>query len=151
MANQNGEESSIYNGAECGSYTWCQTLTDLEINVQLSNEINPDQLNVSINRFGLSVTHIDCLIVSGAFERSIREDSFYWSLESHEDRKSLVIYLNKSEAAWWSQLLVDEIHLKEGKQSRVASIDDLDDETKMKIDKLLVDSRKRMRSKKRES
>lgn len=149
--------SNIYNGASCKSYCWSQNHSDLEIRVKLTKVIKYEDVNVTITSKRVKVEIIDqpvshgkqvefsssCLI-DGQFEQSVSAESAYWLLDNEEP--SIVIYIDKSESMWWKQLLLDEEATQIGPTNFSIAIDNLDDGSRMVVDKLIVEQKKKVNS-----
>lgn len=151
--------SDIYNGAICKSYCWSQNHSDLEIRVKLLRIVKYENINVSVSPDKIRVeiidnqkpanlvNHIDqvgsetvCLI-DGQFEHSVCTDSAYWLLDN--DEPSIVIYVDKSESMWWKNLLIKEEIIRSGPRNYLIQMDNLDDGSRMAVDKLITEQRKK--------
>lgn len=149
--------SNIYNGASCKSYCWSQSHSDLEISVKLVRVVKYENVNVMITSNQIRVELIDRLadhsdqnefctkcLIDGQFERSVRAESAYWLLDN--DEPSIVIYIDKMENMWWKQLLINEEATLAGPRNYSIQMDNLDDGSRMVVDKLIVEQKKKIHS-----
>lgn len=84
-------------------------------------------------------------LVDGKFEHPIDRDSVCWLIEN--DEPCIVIYVDKAEEMWWKKLLFNEEVTEAGPRSYTVPMDNLDDESRMRIDKLICDQRNKLLSK----
>ncbi|XP_022122721.1 nudC domain-containing protein 3 [Pieris rapae] len=100
------QNSESYNGAVRDKYTWSQTITDLDVILNLpSNVRSAKDLNVIINPGDISVIsrHQD-IIVKDSLPFKIKTLECFWSIS--EGR--LLIHLEKMQERWWDRLLNNE-------------------------------------------
>ena len=124
---QKFNSSATYNGADCGSYFWSQSLTDLEIvlpvpasvvsskHVQVLVQI--DSINVLIN-----VNNTWKPLLSGKLTHTVDDNSSIWTLDPS---KLVQVSIEKSQQAWWSALLISEKPIKLGNIDRSVKLEDL--------------------------
>lgn len=152
----------IFNGAQCRGYSWAQTHVDLEIHVKLAKRAKYDDVDVILtaNRICVQLSHPDTVkfrsdpglpketLVEGEFEHPIDVESAYWLIQN--DVPTIVIYIDKREEMWWKQLLMGEQVTEAGPREYSVPMDYLAEGSRMAIDKLLTEQRRRFKIQKEE-
>lgn len=145
--------SDIYNGARCKSYCWSQSLSDIEVRVNLSKMVSYEDVSVSITQSSIKVElDIDYdsadsdldgpstkTLMKGKFEHPVDTESASWLLD--KDGPCIVIYIDKAENLWWQKLLIDEHPTKAGPRNYTMLMDHLDDGSRMAVEKLIIEQR----------
>ena len=97
------------NGGDCDTYSWTQTLQDVELRVGLDKKYKSKFLSVAISR-----GHITCgvkgqkPIIDDDLEATIKEDESMWTLE---DGDTIVVHLQKvKDMEWWKRLIKSMRH-----------------------------------------
>ncbi|KAK4301380.1 hypothetical protein Pmani_015164 [Petrolisthes manimaculis] len=101
------------NGADCGNYSWTQTIEDLEVRIPVPSTIRKGrqvQVSLQSGSVGVSVEETSTRglwrnMMEGKFPHEVRGDESMWSLVPGEH---VSIHLEKSEERWWDRLLVSE-------------------------------------------
>lgn len=152
--------SEIHNGALCKSYCWSQSHSDLEIRIKLTEVVKYEEVGMAISKNNIKVDILREQLVSrkggdsnisvsrelyaenmmdGQFEHPVNIASAFWLLDN--DVPCIVIYLDKAENMWWKQLLLNEEVTESGPRNYSVAMDNLDDGSRMVIDKLIVEQR----------
>lgn len=153
-----GNYRAIFNGADCRSYCWSQSHSDLEVRVKLIKSLDYDDLTVNIQSDSICIeleksrveqVQLDCCesqidtLLEGKFEHPVDVDSAYWVLDREEP--AVVIYIDKVEKLWWKSLLYGEQVIELGSQNYSVPLSDLTDEYRVVIDKLVHDQKDKLR------
>lgn len=141
----------ILNGAQCEKYSWNQNYADLEICIKIPNDKSPCNLSISSDELRLDITTKSILLLyeseiflKGQFSKEINKQSLIWSIERDNNNSvfTLTIYLDKLHNLWWAELLVGERQLQLGAKSRITYIEELNDDPRMILDRLIIDAEK---------
>lgn len=147
-----GAAPEIYNGARCKTYSWSQSHSDLEVRIELEDQISYENLKVGVTSDHIRVDWMKSLntvnveektIVEGDFEDSVDQESVYWVLNT-ERRPCLIIYMDKTIGKWWDKLLKNEEASEKGPVDRIIDMDDLEDGSRMAIDKLINEQKSKL-------
>eukprot|EP00754_Rhynchopus_humris_P013451 Rhum_TRINITY_DN14326_c5_g1::Rhum_TRINITY_DN14326_c5_g1_i1::g.84992::m.84992 len=131
------------NGGDCDTYSWTQTLQDVELRVGLDKKYKSKFLSVVISR-----GHITCgvkgqkPIIDDDLEATIKEDESMWTLE---DGDTIVVHLQKfKDMEWWKRLIKsgEELDLQKVVPEN-SKLDDLDGETRQTVEKMMFDQRQK--------
>ncbi|XP_038212243.1 nudC domain-containing protein 3 [Zerene cesonia] len=100
------QNSESYNGAVRDTYTWSQTIMDLDVIVNLPSTVKSSKdLKVTINSSDLTiVSRPNDIIIKDAFPYKIKAIDSFWSIS--EGR--LLLHLEKVQERWWDRLLESE-------------------------------------------
>lgn len=156
MSSRSYHETDIFNGAQCKAYSWSQSHTDLEIRIKLTRPIRNEDLRVTVSKKKLCIELIQDqtntpgidlsqpveTLVIGEFEHPVDTESACWFVDSVD--LCLTIYIDKKEEMWWKQLLLNEEVTAAGPKSYSVPMDQLDECSRMVIDKLITDQKKKM-------
>lgn len=150
----------IYNGARCVGYRWAQSHTDIEVKIDLGTPVRYDNLSVDLSPRHIRIRVVNLpeteeesalysagrvverTLIEGNFEDTINPETVYWILDA-DRRPGLIIYLDKGTAKWWDQFLQGEQVIEKGPVNHVADLEDLEDGSRMAIDKLIYDHKLR--------
>lgn len=151
----NSGSSDIFNGARCETYRWSQSHSDLEIRVELERPITHEDIEVEVTSSHLRISrinHLDTIdkflagetetqiLVEGDLEDHVDVESAYWVLDM-EQRPCLIVYIDKVVGKWWNGLLKNEISTQKGPTQHIIDIEDLPEDSRMTIDKLVYEQR----------
>lgn len=164
-------DDEILNGAQCEHYSWTQTISDLEIRVNIPNHSSNDafssisnsnkrsdshdpneSVKLHITSKDISLEWNSIIILRGRFERQVDKQSACWTIErqAHSTNGTsinwLVLYLDKLDHLWWSEFLREEKQSLVGSKFRVMSMADLNQESRMTVYKLIYPLHKLHRS-----
>ncbi|KAI5698389.1 hypothetical protein M8J76_006751 [Diaphorina citri] len=127
--------SNCYNGADRGMYAWSQTITDLEIEVRVSeNVLKSNQISVSVTATTINVLVDGNKLLSGDFAHSVRKDETVWTLTPG---KYVQIQLEKAKEAWWDQLIKSEPKINLQAIDSTRPFSELPQEEQMKVNELI--------------
>lgn len=142
----NRPSSEIFNGARCKAYSWSQGHGDLEIRVKLAKAVKHEQVSVSLSKNEICVSLVygykKETIVEGRFEHQIDVESAYWVIE--KEGPHLAIFIDKAEEMWWKRLLENEEVSEQGPKCFSVPMDQLDEGSRMVIDKLVTKQRRKL-------
>ncbi|KAJ9463921.1 Protein BOBBER 1 [Diplonema papillatum] len=131
------------NGADLDTYSWTQTLQDVEVRVGLDKKYKSKDLNIKISRNKLCVgIKGKPAIIEGDLQGTIKEEESMWTLE---DGDTVVIHLAKvKDMEWWKMLVQgsEELDLQKV-QPENSKLDDLDGETRQTVEKMMYDQRQK--------
>lgn len=145
----------ISNGARCKTYRWSQSHSDLEMRIELEQPVTHEDIEVEVISNHLKIRqikHLDNIdkflahetethtIVEGDLEDSVDTESVYWVLDV-ERKPCLIVYMDKIIHKWWKELLKNEIATQRGKTHYVIDVEDLNESSRMTIDKLICEQR----------
>lgn len=152
----------MYNGARCKTYSWTQSLMDIEIRMVLGRQISYEEVVVEVTSTTVcvrlqtqsltsSLSKLDqdsasLILIKGELEHPVIPSSLYWLIDN-DKRSSIVLFLDKSNPLWWKRLLKDEKQLERGQREYAIAIEHLDDGSRMMINKLVIEQRNKMRRK----
>ncbi|EDV96969.1 nudC domain-containing protein 3 isoform X2 [Drosophila grimshawi] len=132
------EPVDFKNGAAFEHHCWSQTLSDLEIHVQLPREIKTyKQLCIDIKAQQIKVSSRaspEHVILEGLLSQRIKHTDALWSIEDGR----LLISCDKAKERWWERLFDgdDDIDIKKLDCERY--IDELPQDSQLAIEKLRV-------------
>lgn len=139
----------IFNGARCKAYSWSQSHGDLEIRIKVDKSINYENIQVDVSKTDIcvevlreSVAGYDSvqpseIMIEGKFEHPVDTESVYWLIEDEKLQNYIVIYVDKAEEMWWKRLLIGEETIERGSRYYTVAMDQLDDSSRMAIDRLV--------------
>lgn len=114
--------------------------------MKLTKTIKQDQINVALSKRKICVNLTDGYekktLIKGKFEHQIDVDSAYWVLD--KEGPHLVIFMDKIEDMWWKKLLEDETASEQGPKNFTVPMDQLDEGSRMVIDKLVTSQKKKL-------
>lgn len=146
----------IFNGAQCKTYSWSQSHTDLEINVSLRGSIKREDIRVTLTNDEICIELLPSatsvsqtippgqpvnILVEGKFEHPVDTESAYWLVE--KGKSNLVVYIDKREDRWWKQLLINEKVTTTGPKNYSIPMEHLDEGARMSIQKLIKEQREK--------
>jgi len=152
-------DTDIFNGSRCKSYSWSQSHGDLEIRIRVERSIRVDDVQVDVTKRDICVEVIPSssmrydpsklseILMEGDFEHPVDTDSVYWIIESEKSHHNIVIFIDKLEDIWWKKLLIDEEAIKSGPRYYSVPIDELNDSSRMAIDRLIKEQQQKRSSK----
>lgn len=142
-----------FNGAICKTYCWSQGHSDLEIRIFIDRNTNHDEIRVILSKTFIRVERSpvelrqetsSIVLMEGLLERDVRKDSLFWVID--KDLQCIVIYIDKQESLWWQRILRDEDLVEEGPRFYSVPMDNLNDSSRMAIDKLIVERRREIQA-----
>ena len=140
---------NLGNGANMPTYSWTQTLADVEVRVpfDVSFKIKSKDCDVSISKTKIKVGlkgHPP--VLEGDLPHTIQPDESTWLLE---DNKALVLAFEKvNKMEWWTQILTSEPEINTKKVAPENSkLSDLDGDTRGMVEKMMFDQRQKQMGK----
>ncbi|KAG0437213.1 Nuclear movement protein nudc [Dictyocoela muelleri] len=118
------------------SYRWSQEIDEINIDIDFKNK-NAKDIKVNVSDLDMKIICSDEILLSGKLNNSVYtgHKDILWYIEDDK----LFITLNKKEKKWWDSLFVDseKIDVNEVVQSKNGNFDDLDDEAKQVVEKMM--------------
>ncbi|XP_054284963.1 nudC domain-containing protein 3-like [Macrosteles quadrilineatus] len=133
--------SDTYNGADRGSYRWSQTLTEVDIKVPVPNWLTRSKgVTVEVGSTRVTVScrdhegRMNTLVEGELNYKHLREESI-WTLTPG---KHVTIHLEKANEQWWDSIFKTEDKLDTTKFDTTRHINELREDDKMQVEKILV-------------
>ncbi|XP_054284378.1 nudC domain-containing protein 3-like [Macrosteles quadrilineatus] len=133
--------SDTYNGADRGSYRWSQTLTEVDIKVPVPNWLTSSKgVTVEVGSTRVTVScrdhegRMNTLVEGELNYKHLREESI-WTLTPG---KHVTIHLEKANEQWWDSIFKTEDKLDTTKFDTTRHINELREDDKMQVEKILV-------------
>ena len=119
------------------SYTWSQTLKEVEVIVPVKPGTRGKDLAITLGKAKLSIGLKGApVLFSGNLEHEIKIDDSTWTVD---DQKEVVIHLEKIKQEWWSCVIEGHQSIDTTKiQPENSSLSDLDGETRAMVEKMMV-------------
>ncbi|XP_062615931.1 nudC domain-containing protein 3-like [Saccostrea cucullata] len=137
-----------YNGAVRDNYSWSQSITDIDLRVNIPNYIvKGKDVKVEIEKKHVKVSHKTdsgtwVEVVNGDLPWEINKEESMWTLVPKEH---VHINLEKKEERWWESALTSEEKISVRKIDASRPMTDLDDEAQAKIAEMMYnEQQKRM-------
>jgi len=137
------EPPPIGNGGKTDKYTWTQTLTTLEVYVDVPPGIKAKQITCDIGGETLKVgVKGEPLIMSGKMHGKVKPDDCMWTLL---DNKCIQITMEKMDGMkWWSGVMQGDAEIDTKKiVPENSKLSDLDGETRSTVEKMMYDQRQK--------
>ena len=143
-----------YNGAIRDNYSWSQEMHEVDVRVRLPDHvISARQCRVTIEKKHLEVSvrppnsgNFE-KIVDGELLYEVKSDVSMWSLCNANPKpgeyKHIYINLEKLDERWWDSLLANEPKISLNKIECVKSMDDVDEESKGKLQEMVFNDRQK--------
>ncbi|KNH05425.1 nuclear migration protein nudC [Perkinsela sp. CCAP 1560/4] len=135
---------STSNGADYGSYSFTQTLAELEVRIPLPRTFRSKELLVEINADRVSVKARvgDAIFLSGPLVHRIRPSESMWTLDNGV---AVCLQLAKqNQQEWWKTVIQGDRAIDLSKVCPENSkLDDLDGETRQTVEKMMYDQRRK--------
>lgn len=137
------EPPPLGNGGKTDTYTWTQTLSALEVFVNVKPGVKAKQIVCDISSEGMKVgVKGEPLILQGKLHAKVKTDDCMWTLI---DNKIVQITLEKFDnMKWWSCVMVGDPGIDTKKiVPENSKLGDLDGETRMTVEKMMYDQRQK--------
>ena len=144
----------VGNGGTTDKYVWTQTLSEVEVKIEIDSKLRAKNLDVKIKRKSLYVgikgnKQFGKEIVNGELNSTIDEGESTWTLDKEfgKQTKTLTIVLCKDKGmTWWSRVIVGDPEIDTKKiEPESSKLTDLDDETRATVEKMMFDQRQKMK------
>lgn len=152
----NTKSANLYNGANCGSYSWAQTYKDIEItvNVDAAFPLCKKNFRVDLDRNGIQIFYYPrtttsaghcqwMTLLQGEFSHSVDIDSCFWILDNKT--KNLIIFFDKTDSLWWSNLIQNEQTKIIGTRDLCISANELTDSDRGVCNELILEQMEKLR------
>ncbi|XP_020291133.1 nudC domain-containing protein 3 isoform X2 [Pseudomyrmex gracilis] len=133
-----------YNGAVRDNYVWTQTLTDLDVLVNIPEYVKSSsflKVNITSDEIRIDVKSSDSgedstwkNLFNGKFSFKIRKDESMWSIVPG---KQISIHLEKVTETWWDALIVNEPKIDLRQIDCSKNFDDMTPDEQMKVQELM--------------
>lgn len=123
-----------YNGAIYNNYSWSQTITDVDIQLQIPEHVTSKQLHVDVlySKICVKLKNQNTVYLQGELCRKCKPLETIWFLNSN----ILQIHLEKASESWWDSLVKSEPRLDFSKMDCSRPFHELSDEAQAKIEEL---------------
>ncbi|XP_018654372.1 nuclear movement protein related [Schistosoma mansoni] len=138
-------DPDCYNGAIRDSYTWSQTIKDIDIKIKIPENVDARNVSVNIERKHIHVSvqkdkkEIFCF--DGDLCWEIHKNDAIWTFHSKENQIQLC--LDKIQERWWEAAFDGEDKLNTRKIDCSRPMHELDDEAQAKIQQLMYDEQRK--------
>ncbi|KAK6171407.1 hypothetical protein SNE40_019602 [Patella caerulea] len=135
-----------YNGAVRENYSWSQSITDVDVRVNVPKAIcKGNQVHVVTDKKHLKVGYKDCngdiqIVVDGDLTWEVHKEESIWSLVPGEH---VHINLEKKQERWWEGLFVNEPKINVRKIDCSRPMTELDDEAQAKIGEMMFNEQQK--------
>lgn len=133
----------VGNGGTTDRYVWTQTLSELNVVIELPRGTKTKQLSVEIKNRTLKVAFKNGeVLVDGELYNRVVVDECCWTLE---DGYELNINLQKeNKVEWWKSVIKGDPEINTQKvQPENSKLGDLDGETRQTVEKMMYDQRQK--------
>lgn len=137
-------DPDCYNGATRDSYTWSQTIKDIDIRVKVPPNVRTAKdLKVVVDRRRIQITlktdGTTALYFDGTLCWDILKDATVWTL--HPKENHIHFCLDKVQERWWEAAFEGEDKINTRKIDCSRPMHELDEEAQAKIHQLMYDER----------
>jgi hypothetical protein len=142
---EEGGVPPVNNGNVFDNYYWTQNHKDVSIHIPLQKNIRCKDIEVKFNPLHLyvKIRDQDSPVINGNLFSKVKAENCTWIIENSCDSYELIVELDKKKFdEWWKYAIEGEPQIDLSKiVTGQGSIDDLDQETRMTIDKMLYEQR----------
>lgn len=127
-------ELQSYNGQAFDTYSWSQTVNELDLIVLLPESANTKNLVINVKPQSIAITlkNSDMALIEGDLREKVKHTEIIWSIQKRE----LNVHLEKCLEMWWDCFLTIEPRLDVAKIDCSRPFEDLSDEAQAKIEEL---------------
>jgi len=143
-------EKPVGNGGTTDTYVWTQSLEEVELMVEIDANLRGKHLRIEIKRKHLKVAvkgKESEPIIDGELHDAVDVEESTWTLtkESTKDTKTVTIILQKVKGmCWWNRVIVGDPEIDTKKiEPENSKLDQLDDETRQTVEKMMYDQRQK--------
>lgn len=133
--------SECYNGAVYDTYSWSQTISDIDVTVKVPEGVTTKNLAVSVSPSTISVKIKDSgqILLEGELCKKCKHSDVLWSLTKNK----LEMHLEKATEMWWDCFLRSEPRLDLNKIDCSRPFEELSEEAQAKIEELTWNQERR--------
>ncbi|CRH02512.1 CS domain protein, putative [Plasmodium relictum] len=125
---------STWNGGKTEKYYWNQSLNEINLEVLLNKEVKTNEINVEITNRNIKISHMNELKLEGKFYEEVNKQECMWSIE---DKKKIIIFLEKKRENWWPCVIKGDPEIDTKKIESKKNLTDFDEKTQGEIRKFL--------------
>lgn len=140
------------NGGKTDKYIWTQTLSEVEISIDIDANLRGKNLKVIIKKKHLFVSikgKESTPIINGDLKESVNVEDSTWTLDKEHGKntKTLTIVLTKLKGMnWWNCVIIGDDTIDTTKiEPENSKLDTLDDDTRQTVEKMMFDQRQKMK------
>lgn len=150
-ANEEEDDPSLQkpntgNGGTTDTYTWVQTLADVNMTILVPAGTKSKDMEISITKKKMKVAlkGQPPLIDGELFEAVLTDDSF-WSITESNGTRNVEISLQKvNQMEWWKSVIVGDAQINTRKvEPENSNLSDLDGDTRQTVEKMMYDQRQK--------
>ncbi|CDU20614.1 hypothetical protein YYC_01408 [Plasmodium yoelii 17X] len=130
----NEKHISTWNGGRTEKYFWNQSLNEINLEIPLNKEIKPSEIKVEITNKHIKVQHLNEVKLEGMFYEEVNKQECVWNIE---DKKKIIIFLEKKKENWWSYVIKGDPEIDTTKIESKKNLTDFDEKTQGEIRKML--------------
>ena len=135
----------VNNGNVFENYFWTQNHKDVSIHIPLQKHIRCKDIDVkfSPNKLYVKIRDQDSPVIDGELFSIVKSENCTWYIENSCDTYELIMELDKKKFdEWWKCAIKGEPEINLSKiVTGQGSLDDLDQSTRMTIDKMLYEQK----------
>ena len=146
------EPPPLGNGGKTDKYVWTQTLSEVEVSMDIDANLRGKHLKIVIKKNKLFVAikgKESEPIIDGKLHDDVNVDDSTWTLDQTygKDTKTLTVILSKMKGMnWWNRVIVGDPTIDTSKiQPENSKLDSLDDDTRQTVEKMMFDQRQKMK------
>ena len=141
------DTEDTYNGGVTDKYRWSQTLTELDVLVDLPAGSKAKDVTVVIDNTHLKVSvnklQEEIVLIGGELPYKVLTDSSIWMVES----RVIHISLEKAKERMWGHVFVGEEEIDLTKVEAIKEMEDLDSESHAAVNRVMFDQHQKMQGK----
>lgn len=141
---ESGEIPNAGNGGSTDTYTWTQSLDDVDMRVEVPINTKGKHLKVEVEKSRIFVgIKGEKPIIDGELEAEVVETM--WTLETDDNKKFVCINMDKRVGlCWWKRVVKGDMGIQTKKvQPESNKLDSFDDETRQQVEQMMYDQRQR--------
>ena len=132
-----GKQVPIGNGGICSKYFWTQTLNETTVYIDVPKGTRGKDIDCKItaSKLHLRIKGQEEYLINGELDGKVKTDSM-WTID---DRKTVVITLDKCVETWWKSVVKGDPEIDTQKVDSTKKVADYDEETQGVIRKIMFD------------
>jgi len=143
---ESGELPNAGNGGTTDTYSWTQTLDDVDIRIPVPSNVKGRMLKVDVEKKRIYVgIKGQKPIIDGELDAEVVESM--WTLETEKENKVICINMDKRQGmCWWKRIVKGDVGIQTKKvQPENSKLSDLDGDTRKQVEQMMFDQRQRER------